>query len=407
MSSTTEQKPEILIIGGGIGGLTLGHALLQHDIPFRIFEREEASSRRAQGYRIRISGEGVMALQKCLSEDTFNILKATSSIQHIGFTKLDALTGEELKFDGPGPGPRPGMKDGPKPICVDRTVMRQVLISGLEGFIEYGKSFQHYKITDSGITAFFADGSSYIADFLVGADGIHSKVRRQFLPELKLVDTNGRCIYGKSYITEELTEAINPKAQSNMTIIQQHLPDGTPVTLFLEPTRFPDHQFLRKEGIKDYIYWVILSQSHTFGLSTTKLLQSSSEQAAELSEEVTKGWHRSLKPIISQQSKTSAAALQILSVHPDIPAWLPSARVTILGDAAHPMPPTAGLGALSALRDVAGLVDAIASGITEKSIGKYESEMRDWAGPAVRSSQKPGEMFFGQAKWENAKPVDS
>ncbi|KAF2106862.1 cercosporin toxin biosynthesis protein [Lophiotrema nucula] len=404
----SQSRLNILIIGGGIGGLTLGQALLQHNISFRIFERDTSVTYRSQGYRIRISGDGVHALQKCLPQPTWEKLEASAATGMIGMTKIDALTGEVAPKPITGNGELKGMRHDAKPIAVDRTVMRTVLLSGLEGHIEFGKTFEGYDITDSGIKATFTDGTSYDGDTLVGADGSNSLVRKQYLPQLKVIDTTGRCIYGKTYITPELEEAFTPKAMKNMTIIQQQRPDGTPLTLFLEPTRFPNSGLVpiinpktgEEEYVKDYVYWVLLSKAHDSLSPTSQFHYLTSAEAAELSVKVTRSWHASVKPVLALQSSTSTSALRIVSAVPDMPAWEPSRFITLLGDAAHPLPPTAGLGAVSALRDVELLLDAILKGVSGESIGEYELEMRKWACEVVQASKKGAEKFIGGWDWD-------
>lgn len=41
--------------------------------------------------------------------------------------------------------------------------------------IEWNKKFVRYEETENGVTAYFEDGTSASGDFLVGADGLHSK----------------------------------------------------------------------------------------------------------------------------------------------------------------------------------------------------------------------------------------
>lgn len=52
------------------------------------------------------------------------------------------------------------------------------------------------------MTAAFSDGTTYDGLLLIRDDGVRSGVRKQFLPEHKMVDTNGRCIYRKTPLTE-------------------------------------------------------------------------------------------------------------------------------------------------------------------------------------------------------------
>ncbi|KAL1597028.1 hypothetical protein SLS60_008610 [Paraconiothyrium brasiliense] len=421
---STDTQAKILIIGGGVGGLTLAQGLLKNDIPFHVFERDESQSFRAQGYRIRLDGDAVHALKEVLPRHTWQKLEASAAAERetSGITKIDALSGEEVRT-GPPVGP-PGGPHGSKglkgahhtderPIAVDRTIMREILLSDLDQHISFGKAFERYEIHGSSITAYFADGDSYSGGFLVGADGVNSRVRRQYLPQLSVVDTTGRCIYGRTTLTPTLSASVHSKTRNGMVLIQQHFPDGTPLTLFLEPMRFPNPDIVTivnpdtgaKETVKDYMYWVLLSRERTFKHTTADLVRLPPAQAADLSIELTQDWHGVITPILRQQDQGAASALRIVTALPDMPTWKPSKFITVLGDAAHPMPPTAGLGALSALKDVEDLLVAIKEGLSEESVGAYEEGMRKWASEAVRGSRGGGLKFFGQVDFSEAKPV--
>ncbi|MET1083726.1 MAG: NAD(P)-binding protein, partial [Burkholderiales bacterium] len=63
---TTLQKLNVMIIGGGIGGLCLAQALHRAGIRVTVYERTEARTDWLQGYRIHINPHGSRALHDCL-----------------------------------------------------------------------------------------------------------------------------------------------------------------------------------------------------------------------------------------------------------------------------------------------------------------------------------------------------
>jgi len=70
------------------------------------------------------------------------------------------------------------------------------------------------------VKIYFRDGSDALGSLLVGADGTHSRIRKQFLPNHKFVDNEGRFIYGKTNLTPEVEEKFNKHAVDFYSIIQ-------------------------------------------------------------------------------------------------------------------------------------------------------------------------------------------
>ncbi len=408
MSPPAIQQP-ILILGAGISGLALAQGLLKSDIPFRIYERDTHFNLRAQGYRVRIIGPGIEALQSVLSPTLYSRLEACCAINAHGGVgagiKLHAESAEDIDdfFGRQGP-PMQKPKGGPEPLNADRMVLRGVLMRGLEEHVEFGKEFSAYEISSSGVTVRFHDGSEARGCLLVGADGAGSKVRKQFVPQLKLVDTEGRFFYGKSALTPELEEAFNERCLEGMAIVQDRT-GAVPTTLLLEPVRFKDNEF-RKDLPKDYIYWVLLTRKGVHGLSDAQLLGLSNTEAADLTKRLTSHWHPSFHPLFDHQDAANTSVLRIISAHPDIPVWEPSARVTLIGDAAHVMAPTAGVGATCALRDAKVLVEGLrVGGVSGESVEKYEGVMRGGAREAILRSAVGGRVMFGMRGFEGLEGV--
>ena len=87
----------VLIIGSGLGGLTLARSLQSYAIPCRIFERDAAEDQRAQGYRIGLDSVGVDALKMVLTPELFDRFEATCGEQHNPGGRIDALSGKVLQ----------------------------------------------------------------------------------------------------------------------------------------------------------------------------------------------------------------------------------------------------------------------------------------------------------------------
>jgi 2-polyprenyl-6-methoxyphenol hydroxylase-like FAD-dependent oxidoreductase len=89
--------------------------------------------------------------------------------------------------------------------------LRQVLLTGLEDVVHFDKVFSRFEQHPDGtVTAFFKDGTSATGDQQVAADGANSRVRRQYLPQARLVDTGLIGITGKTALSPE-TKALLPQ----------------------------------------------------------------------------------------------------------------------------------------------------------------------------------------------------
>lgn len=401
ISTAVASKQPILIIEAGLGGLALAQGLRKSGIDFKIFERSPATGFRPQGYRIRLHGDGLVGLRSVLPDNVWNLFEQTCAETRLGMgPNLDAVSGAILprrgNVGGPG-GPSPLSISGDQvPRTVDRSVMREVLLTGLEKNIFNEKHFEKFSLTNSGDVATFADGSTEAGSLLIGADGVRSAVRKQYLPQMKILDMRGHLIYGKTPLTPGFENKILSAAAERMSGIRDHKL-GT-VTL-MEAIRFPPvGQLPEKPALpKDYMYWVMALPGVNSPITEDELRGLSNKQAADVADRLTRHWHPSLRPLIDYQDSSQTGVFRMLSSMGEIQPWGPDARVTLLGDAAHTMIPPAASGAVTAMRDAALLTSLIRDeGISATTIGRYESEMRRYSGETVNISAKVGQIIFGQ-----------
>jgi 2-polyprenyl-6-methoxyphenol hydroxylase-like FAD-dependent oxidoreductase len=114
--------------------------------------------------------------------------------------------------------------------------------------------------------------------------------------------------------------------------------------------------------------------------------------------EATEGWHPALRALVRDLDLSSLFMIPFGRLDPE-PAWAPS-RVTLIGDAAHAMLPTLGMGANLAMRDAGHLVDQLARAErgdvdVVPAIGQAEEEMREYAYPLMRMTVAHDENFGG------------
>lgn len=321
----------ILIIGAGVSGLTLAQGLSKHGIPFELYERDASVTARAQGYRFRLSDDGLQALKQNLSDDHFQTFEQSCcSDQALGNgtpNLLDAETGMPKAIP-----PQFSGKKRPGALSVDRTALRNHLMEGVGQNIHFGKTFRSYSESTDGVTVKFTDGSEVMGSALIGADGTWSRVRQQLLPRTRLVDTEGRLIFGKTNISDGILEKVPSECAKGPSMILSR-----ERKCLLEPMRF-DEQVRSKNP--DYFYWVLFlrnDEDSMRGKSSTPC----PEDTRILAQELTREWDPSLRCLIDEAEQM--AFFPIFSASPSISMpGDPDSRVTLIGDAIHPMSPTAG-----------------------------------------------------------------
>ncbi|KAJ5198756.1 FAD/NAD(P)-binding domain-containing protein [Penicillium cinerascens] len=234
---------------------------------------------------------------------------------------------------------------------VDRSGFRELLINGLDHDVLFNKCLDHYMTSDGSITAYFTDGSTLKASLLVGADGANSQVCQQYLGQFPMIGAGRTIICGKTPLGEDLQAVIRDSGLEGSSIAVEKAADQKNQTLLLEIIHFGRGETLGTFSPQDYVYWVLISPSVL--KKAGEGLRLCYEESASLSLELTQGCASILRQVLEMQDNSQTSTLCISSSHPDLPIRTSSARVTMFRDAIHPMPPTAGQGANTALRDSA------------------------------------------------------
>ncbi len=195
---------QVAVIGGGVGGLCLAQGLVGAGVSVTVYERDRTPRDRLQGYRLHINPHGARALHECLPAALWERFVATTGRGGDGFGFLDKRMRPLLSVVNPGGVPERAHHS------VSRVTLREILLTGLDDVVRFGRRFVRYEQVDGRILVHFADGSTAWCDVLVGADGANSAVRGQYLPHARRVDTGITAVAGKLPLTAETRAWLPP-----------------------------------------------------------------------------------------------------------------------------------------------------------------------------------------------------
>jgi FAD-dependent urate hydroxylase len=165
-----------LVIGGGIGGPVAAMALQRAGIEPVVYEARDAPSDYA-GLFLNTASNGL---------DLLSTLDIDVPARADGFPipRMAMWSGTGKRLGEVANGVR--LPDGTVSVIVKRGLLQRVLRQEAQSrgiVVEYGKRLASYDVTGNGeVVATFEDGTEAVGDLLVGADGIHSRVRQVMDP---------------------------------------------------------------------------------------------------------------------------------------------------------------------------------------------------------------------------------
>jgi 2-polyprenyl-6-methoxyphenol hydroxylase-like FAD-dependent oxidoreductase len=346
-----------VIIGGGIGGLSAAIALRRVGIETVVCEQADAL--REIGAGLSLWTNAVKALRKL---GVGNAVLAAGSI----LERFEARTwlGEILTETSFGD---LGRKLGAPSVFIHRAE----LLRGLGLFIDQslvrcGARCVAFEQHSLGVTASFADGQKAEGDFLIGADGLHSVIRRKLLGESKPRYAGYVCWRGLAQF------------------VHQEFPAGYGFESWGPGRRFGMHHCGQGR-----VYWYA-----TKNLPEGMPAAEAGHQAEVLAS--FEDWHT---PILRVIRATDSAAILRNDIVDRIPVkhW-GRGRVTLLGDAAHPSTPDLGQGACQAIEDAVMLASCLSTASDVPSaLRSYEGQRLTWTADVTNQSWLIGKM----CQWEN------
>jgi 2-polyprenyl-6-methoxyphenol hydroxylase-like FAD-dependent oxidoreductase len=360
-SATSERNREapqhVLVIGGGIGGLSAALALRRAGIRVSIFEQQRQL--REIGSGLTLWSNAVRQLKRL---DLFDALASVSApLQRFEFW---SWRGERL---GAIPLASLDQTLGVPSVGVHRADLLALLARALADCpIELDARCVGFTQDGETVTAQFADGRTATGDLLIGADGLHSAVRAHLLGRRPPRYAGYTCWRS---VTSFEHEAVTPG------ITSETLGYGT---------RF---------GM------LPIGQGRVFWYATANAREGGDDTHAGRKHTLLDLFRRFRPPIVSLIEATDETEILRHDIYdrPPIRRW-GAGRVTLLGDAAHPPTPNQGQGACQAIEDAVALARCLCEdkGVVS-ALQTYEAHRRGRTASVISQSRRAGAIL----QWRN------
>jgi len=308
----------ILIAGAGLGGLTAALALLRRGIDVEVYE--QAPELKEVGAGLQVSANGTRVLFELGLEGAVAALGWQPAGKEIRLWN----TGQRWElFDlGVGSIERYGFPY----VMFHRGDLQSILAEAVRRIkpdaIRLGRRAVGCEQTPRGVRLLFANGEAAEGDALIGADGVHSPIRQDLFGPDRPRFTG--CMAWRGLIpADRVPECMRRPYGAN----------------WVGPGRHVVHYYLRAGQIFNFVGIV---ERDDWRIESWSVPGSNDEFANDF-----RGWHEDIQEVIRRIDQPFKWAL--LSRDP-MPRWSVG-RVTLLGDACHPMLPFLAQGAVMALED--------------------------------------------------------
>ena len=345
--------PRVLIAGGGIGGLTAALALLRAGLDVEVYE--QAQELKEVGAGVQLAANGTRVLYALGVGEELKALSCEAQGKEIRLWN----TGETWKLFDLGPASiehygfpyftvyRPDLLD-----VLARAVRREK-----PDAIHLGAKCAGFTQDDEGVTLKLENGATARGAALIGADGVHSRIRQ--------------ALFGPD--RPEFTGVIAWRGIVPMDRLPQHMARRVGSN-WVGPGGHVVHYPLRAGKLMNFVG---ILERGDWQIESWTARGTQQELAADF-----RGWHDDIQAFIREIDTPYKWALMVRA---PLERWTMN-RVTLAGDAAHSMLPFLAQGAVMAIEDGCVLARCLAKYEVPKALTHYESVRKDRTRRTVEGS---------------------
>jgi len=381
------KNKKVAIIGGGMGGLVLARLLQLQNINVKVYERDLNSEVRVQGSPLDLHEDsGLIAMKHADLLDEFyknirpNVSKARIVNQDFelkfdehaiqkGVSQINSETNQDSLQDISKPRPE-----------IDRSVLRNILLNSLlPETIVWDSQFISIEKENEGSRLYFKNGTTVYADLVIAADGANSKVHPYISME-KPIYSGITMIEGTIYNAKENAPNLFEFSKGGkvlalgkeQTIMYGTKGDGS--LMFLLSSKIPENWIIENDlDFKD------------------------NQKIFEWFKEVYRDWSTEWDELFKSNDLYFIPRPQYYFSQDQ--SWETKENITMIGDAAHRMPPFAGKGANLAMLDALELAESLTSNPfsdIKTAISYFEKRMLKRAAKALEDTLNNGKQLHSK-----------
>lgn len=342
----------IAIVGGGIGGLTVALALKEFGFEAEVYE--QAPALLDVGAAIAIWPNAMRVLERL--NLGFMIREHAGEMAEIRWLDQRGMLINRVSISNA--------------VALHRADLQSTLLHALPpDWIKLGHSLVEYQTLENRVVARFSSGEEIEADFLIGADGIHSRMRPKIIGEAEPIYRGYTVWRG----------------------IASDVPSGIPADTAIEIHGRGQRFGIGPVGAGRVGWWAAANATEPAGTH-----EHQREDAQHELLRLFKGWYAPAVELIEATLPQMILTTSAFDREPN-PTW-GNKRVTLLGDAIHPTTPNLGQGGCLAIEDAIVLARCFQKyGPTEAALRKYEGCRYSRTAAITKYSRYYGSI----GQWEN------
>lgn len=354
------QNKKVAVIGAGPVGLAFSRLLQQAGVNVNVYERDVNEHVRIKGGTLDLLKDmGQKVFEKAgLLQEYFNNARPTAR-------RIADTNGNIIQIIP--------SSDNPE---IDRNDLRRILLRSLQPeTVVWNRKFVFLEEQNETFQIHFENAITETADLVIGANGIMSNLRKK-VTEIPARYTGTVAITGE--IANYETRCLHFKKiceKDKIIVRDKHV------------------FFLSQPKANSELYYYVCFQQPESWVKENNINFKDNEQVCELVNNLLANWNDVYKELIAATDEFTLLPLRQVPLE----NWQPHKHITLIGDAAHGMPPYAGVGVNTGLLDALYLSENLTNEKfhnIQAAIDNYEEKMFEYASEAQQQTATNEKQLF-------------